>query len=601
MGLKRRPLQRKIITDEFAGGGGASEGIKRALGRSPDVAVNHDPQALCMHEANHPETLHLVKNVLEVPPSTITKGRKIWLAWFSPDCKDHSKAKGGKPVSKKIRGLAWRAVEYAKLPEGEKPEVIILENVEEFQDWGPLMRGKDGKWRRDPERLGEIFRKFVRALRRHGYNVEWRELRGCDFGAPTIRNRLFIVGRSDGKPIVWPTPTHFPSKASSRPWPSAASIIDWTIPVHSIFLTLEEARILGVRRPLADATLDRIRAGVIRYVINAAEPFIVPITHVGDLRTYGIHEPLRTVTAAHRGEFALISPALGVNTSGHGPADPRDPLHTVTTGGQNMLMGVSLATTGHGEREGQHPRAPDPGKPLGTVVATAQNHALVAAFMAQANGGYNRTPHRAVDGPLSTITAGGGQQQLVTAFLGQANAGKNKKPRPGHDALSPLSTIGAGGGRAGMQQQLVTSHLMKLKGTCKDGQPVDEPMPTVQAMGWHMAEVRAFLMKYYGRGAPGQTLNDPLHTAGSRDTFGLVTVRGEDYQIVDIGMRMLTPRELFRAQGFHDDYVINPIYQGKPLTKTAQIRMCGNSVCPPVAEALVRANCGEQAREQMAA
>lgn len=499
----------ELIIDNFAGGGGASRGIEWALGRSPDIAVNHDPEALAMHAANHPHTRHLCENVWDVDPVAVCAGRPVGLAWFSPDCTFHSKARGGKPFrdrnkARRRRGLAWVVIRWAA---AVRPRVIGLENVEEFAQWGPLL--DDGK--PCPERRGFTFRRWKARLENLGYRVETRELRACDYGAPTIRKRLFLIARCDGQPIVWPQPTH---GAGLMPYRTAADCIDWSIPCPSIFER---------KRPLAEATLKRIARGVRKYVIEAQEPFIVPLTHQGDSRVHGIREPMPTVTGAHRGEHALVVP--------------------------------TLIQTGYGERAGQAPRVPGLDKPLGTVVGSTK-HALVAAFLAQHNGGFYEGAGRQAELPLSTIT------------------------------------------HRGTQQQVVTSNLVKLRGT-NTGQPTDAPLATVSAGGQHHAEVRAFLMKYYGT-EQDPRLTDPMHTVPTKDRFGLVLVHGEPYAIVDIGMRMLTPRELFRAQGFDDGYVIDPEVNGKRLTKTAQVRMCGNSVCPPIASALIAAQFTETAQEAAA-
>ncbi len=476
---------RELVVDSFAGGGGASTGIEMALGRSPDYAINHDAEALALHAANHPETEHLHNNIWRVQPADVARNRPVGLLWMSPDCKHFSKAKGGRPVKRNIRDLAWIGILWARVA---RPRVIILENVEEWQDWGPLIDAGDGRWMPCPNRRGETFRRWVRELRRQGYTkIEWREIRACDYGAPTIRKRLFLVARCDGRPIVWPKPTHgAPGSAAViagrlKPWRTAADIIDWSIPCHSIFLTREQGRAVGVKRPLVEATLDRIAKGVKRYVLDVTEPFLVPVTHQGDLRTYPIGEPLRTITTANRGE-----------------------------------------------------------------------------------------------------------QALVTAFLAQHNLGV-----VGHDARKPLSTIT----QRGTQQMVVSAGLLNMRGSDRRGASVEAPLRTVTGGGMHAAEVRAFLVKYYGEGGQFQGLDEPAHTLTTKPRLGLVTVRGEPYEIVDIGMRMLTPRELFRAQGFPDSYRIEIDYDGAPLTKSAQIRMCGNSVSPMVAEALVAANyCPTEAR-----
>jgi len=338
------PLADELVVDNFAGFGGASTGIEAAIGRPVDIAINHAPDALALHAVNHPQTLHLCESVWDVDPRQVTQGRRVGLAWFSPDCKHFSKAKGGKPVEKRIRGLAWVAVRWAGAlkPTGQHPRVIVLENVEEFVTWGPLR--DDG--RPDPAQAGREFRAFVNALQRLGYAVQWRELRACDYGAPTSRKRLFLIARCDGQPITWPAPTHArnPKRGSGlRPWRTAAECIDWSIPCPSIF---ERSR------PLADATLRRVAAGIQRYVIDAAEPYIVRIGHTGhgdSGKTRGIHEPLSTITS--KAEHLLVAP--------------------------------TLVQTGYGEREGQAPRVPGLDKPLGTIMAGGAKHALVAAFLAK--------------------------------------------------------------------------------------------------------------------------------------------------------------------------------------------------------------------------
>lgn len=422
-------VNHELIVDNFAGGGGASTGIELALGRHVDIAVNHDPEAVAMHEANHPQTQHYCESVWDVNPREVTHGRPIGLAWFSPDCKHFSKAKGGQPRDKKIRGLAWVILRWASLP--NKPRVIMIENVEEFQDWGPLLQ--DGK--PCPKNKGRTFRVFVNALKRHGYTVDWRELRACDFGAPTIRKRLFLVARCDGRPIVWPKPTH---GQGLLPYRTAAECIDWSIPCQSIFER---------NKPLVENTLRRIARGIMRYVIEAEEPFIVD-------------------------------------------------------------GGKSPFTTEHA------------------------NSTACAHLIKHYGGGYNG-PGASLSDPLPTITT------------------------TDHNGL-------------------VTSHLVKVNGQ-------------------HTDEVRAFLVKYYGNEASGVSLADPLHTVTTKDRMGLVLVRGEQYVIADIGMRMLTPRELYAAQGFPASYIIDPIVDGDQLTKTAQVRMVGNSVSPMLAKALVTANVPELA------
>lgn len=469
-----------IIIDNFAGGGGASLGIERAVGRPIDYAVNHDPQAIAMHKANHPHTYHYCEDVWDVDPREVAAGRLVDLMWASPDCTHFSRAKGGKPVDKDIRGLAWVATRYAATV---KPKIIFLENVQEFKEWGPL--DKDGIPISDKK--GRTFQNWIKEFERLGYRVDYKNLVACDYGAPTSRKRLFLVGRRDGHPIVWPEPTH---GIEEVPYHTAAECIDWSIPCPSIFTR---------KKPLVENTMKRIAKGLQKFVINAADPFI--------LSYYGPKRP----------EVEFRGASLD------------DPLPTQTT--ENRFS-------------------------------------LVVPYVIKHYGGVTGVP---IESPFPTITARGTQNQLLTAFLtryfGQGIGRAVDSPAP--------STTAGGAGKTG----LITSHLIKMR----------EPMPTITAGGYHLGEVRAFLIKYYGTSI-GQTLNEPAHTLTSRDRLGLVTVAGEDYQIVDIGMRMLTPRELFLAQGFPRMYVIDPEYNGRPLTKTAQVKMVGNSVSPHPAEALVRAN-----------
>ena len=557
-----------MIIDSFAGGGGASTGIEMALGRSPDVAINHDPAALAMHEANHPDTLHLINSVYAVSPDEVCQGRKVGLAWFSPDCKHHSKAKGGKPVSKGIRDLAWVVVHWA---ERVAPDVIMLENVEEFQDWGPLTPED----KPDPERKGETFREWVKRLRRLGYKVEWKRLRACDYGAPTIRQRLFVIARRDGLPITWPEPTHgAPDSAEvitglRKPWRTAAEIIDWSLPCPSIFDSSEEIMAkYGLRavRPLKEATLRRIARGVVRYVLEAKQPFVVTYGQHGGANRSAL-DPVHTITASTKDQNAVIVPSL-ISVS-HGYSGGRreypvaEPIGTMSAGGtQHGVVIPTLIQTGYGERRGQSPRVPGLDKPIGTMVAGGAKHALVAAFLAQHNGGarMENAAGRPADAPLSTLTTRGTQQQIVAA------------------------------------------NLLSMHGNARRDASIEDPHPTRCAGGQHSALIATFLQKYYGQGL-GQTCTDPLHTLSTRDTFGLVTVEidGTTYAIADIGMRMLTPREQFRAQGFDDSYIIDRAPDGRPMTKTEQTRMCGNSVCPPLAAALVSANCAHLATQEVAA
>jgi DNA (cytosine-5)-methyltransferase 1 len=547
----------ELIVDNFAGGGGASIGIERAMGRAVDVAVNHSPEAVAMHRVNHPATLHLCQDVWAVDPIKATAGRPVGLAWFSPDCTHFSKARGGKPIrTTKSRDLAWVVIRWAATV---RPRVIMLENVEEFQTWGPLVDGRPC-----PRRKGKTFRSWTKQLRDLGYEVQWRELRACDYGAPTIRKRLFLIARCDGLPIVWPEVTHGVDNARDssgtdgsgsarstqgqggrdrqkqgpqdqwsgqdnhgdqrgrrserggrvrlKPYRTAAECIDWSIPCPSIF---------DRKRPLADNTLKRIAAGIKRYVIDAAEPFIVQLNHHGGDRVHSLNDPLNTVQASSREGKALVVP-------------------TIIGAGGSAYAGKPVALN----------------RPIGTIKCE-DRRALVSAFLAGVGGRAGQSRPRGVDEPTATITA-------------------------------KADTV------------LAAAHMIKLRGTCKDGQPLDQPAPTMTASGTHAGLVAALLVKFYGNDQHGQSVNEPIHTLPTKDRFGLVTVHihGEPYVITDIGMRMLQPHELYAAQGFPPGYIIDHGIDADgrrvELTKTAQVRLCGNSVSPPVAEALVRANMAEQ-------
>ena len=531
-------LSDELIIDNFAGGGGASVGIETALKRPVTFSINHDPEAVALHKANHPHTQHFCEDVWDINPGKLTAGRPVALAWFSPDCKHFSRAKGGKPVEKKIRGLAWVVLKWASLPRPSKPRVICLENVEEFKTWGPLVNDRPC-----PKRKGETFRSFINALKRQGYDVEYRALRACDYGVPTIRKRLFLVARCDGRPIIWPEPTHGKKGSGLKPYRTAAECIDWDIPCPSIFER---------KRPLVENTMRRIAKGIRKFVIEAQEPFIIPVGY-GERkgqspRCQSLSDPLNTVVASQK--HALVTPFLTehANSSAQRIFDIKEPLRTQCA-----------------QVKGGH-------------------FALVSAHIQRQFG---QSTGSSFNDPLGTVTSGGGgKSAMVTAFLAKHFGGVI-----GVEIDKPLPTVL---GR-GTQTQIVTSHIMKMRGHSsrdKHGHPVTEPLHTVSAGGLHHAEVRAFLLKYYGTNIASD-LNKPMHSVTSKDKFGLVTIHGEDYQIVDIGMRMLTPRELYRAQGFPEDYKIEIDFNGKPLTKTAQVRMCGNSVPPGLSEAIIRVNLPE--------
>ncbi|ABS40976.1 DNA cytosine methyltransferase [Clostridium botulinum] len=469
---------KELIIDNFAGGGGASTGIELATGRSVDIAINHDPAAILMHKTNHPATKHYCESVWEVDPVEAVGNNKVALAWFSPDCKHFSKAKGSKPVDKNIRGLAWVAVKWAKLV---KPRVIMLENVEEFKTWGPLKEDGKGNLYPDPNKKGQTFELFKKALEKQGYKVEFRELRACDYGAPTTRKRFFMIARCDGKPIVWPESTHGdPEQIEVRcgllkPWRTAGEIIDWSIPCPSIFTR---------KKPLAENTLRRIAKGFQKFVIDNANPFIVRIGQTGfakDGLQYELDSPLTTITT--KAEHLLIAPFL---TSYHSETQ------------QGEVRGLSLDNPIH-------------------TLDTSNRFGLVAAFITRQ---FKSSIGHKIDEPLATVTTVD-KSNLVTAFL----------------------------------------------------------------------------LKYYGTDI-GQKINEPLHTITTKDRFGLVTIKGEDYRIIDIGMRMLQPHELFKAQGFPEDYIIDHDYEGSVYPKTKQVARCGNAVPPPFAKALVEANLPELCKDR---
>lgn len=545
-------IKGQLIVDNFAGGGGASTGIELATGYSVDIAINHDPEAIKMHKVNHPNTKHYCENVWAVDPVKACKGHPVALAWFSPDCKHFSKAKGGKPKDKNIRGLAWVACRWAGLV---RPKVIMLENVEEFKTWGPLGR------RHHPikAKQGKTFEKFVKQLTDLGYEVQFRELTAADYGAPTMRKRFFMIARCDGKPIVWPKPTHAPADSEKvkagllEPYVGAYTQIDFSRPCPSIFDTTEEIKKkYGIRavRPLATKTMNRIAKGLKKFVIDNAEPFIVQVNHSGSRSDYcnSMNEPLRVITSKHGFGIvdAKIAPYMGTNTTNHPDGSCKDPLHTITTGNQQCLISPTLiqyhSETAQGEARGQ-----------------------------------------SIEDPLLTVD-GSNRYGLVTSFLhkyydgGYTGAGESMK--------NPLPTV-----TAWDHNSIVTANLIQMNNHC-DGRDIRQPLPTITAGDGHFGEVRAFLIKYYGQGT-GQDLKEPLDTVPIHDRFGLVTIHGVDYQIVDIGLRMLEPRELYGCQGFPDDYIIDHDYTGKAYPRSEQVRRCGNAVCPPIPAALVRANLPE--------
>ncbi|MCI0287333.1 DNA cytosine methyltransferase [Cronobacter sakazakii] len=621
---------KEIIVDNFAGGGGASTGIEMAIGRSVDIAINHDVNAVAMHTTNHPETLHYCESVFDVDPVAATAGRPVGLAWFSPDCRHFSKAKGSKPVEKEIRGLAWIVIRWAL---AVRPRVMMLENVEEFRTWGPLIASADGM-RPDPARTGETFEAFCGMLSGGipaghpalvecceflgiaadseqaqqlvnglGYAVDHREMRACDYGAPTIRKRFFMVMRCDGAPVMWPEATHGDPKSPEvqsgkrKPWRTAAECIDWSLECPSIF---------GRKKPLAENTLKRIARGVQRFVLDNASPFIVKCNHTTTRGKYdcfrgqALDAPLQTITKTHG--YAIAVPHLTKFRTG--------------ATGQKVTGPVPTVTAGTSRRPGGN------GHALGLV------EAALAPVIARQFG--NSIGHRA-DEPSATVTAGGGgKSQLVTSTLIQMGYGEREGQAPRVLQLEkPLGTITAGGNKFGLvaanlvkhfggnytgagaamdapahtvtttdHHGLVTSHLVMLRGTCRDGRVVDAPAPGLTAGGMHVGEVETHLaVSQYDEQRAQQVLAFLRQYCGE-DCDGLVTVDGVVYRIVDIGMRMLQPHELYRAQGFPEWYIIDRDYTGQRYAKDKQVARCGNAVPPPFAEALVRANLPEMCIEQ---
>ena len=556
----------------FAGCGGSSEAYKIALGKHPDVALNHNEIAIGVHMANCPDTEHFVADVFDVDPTVIRPGVKWRSFWASPDCRHFSKAKGSAPVSPRIRGLAWVVIKVAKLLGSNRPDVIFLENVEEFRDWGPL-KPPDEQGRRlpDPARKGATFRLWVRRLEQCGYTVEWRVESAADSGVPTIRRRLFLIARCDGMPIVWEGPTHAPRKIAAakglKPYERAADCIDFTRPCPSIFATQEELKAAGIKakRPLEEATLRRIAKGVERYVIGAAEPFVGQIANWSRDSLHSAGEPLRTVTAYPKGgSFAVVAPHITKFRAGAVGHDMRDPLATVTANsfekrpGGAVPLGVAAAMlTKFSENSIGH--LPD--EPLHTVMAGAPRHGLVSAFLEQANTGLIG---RAAVEPVSTIVSKSCTQRVIAAALSHAytsnTAGGMGDPR------EPAKTITAGGNH---------HYLLEL--------PMRRPFSP------HGDELRAFLVKYYGA-AEAADIADPLHSVTSRARFGLVMVAGEVFQISDIGMRMLWPDELKAAQGFPKHYVTGWSAIHGPITKTSETMLIGNSVSPKHGAKHIRAN-----------
>lgn len=619
-------LSQEIIVDSFAGGGGASTGIELAVGRPVDIAINHDPDAILMHKTNHPYTEHYQASVWDVDPREVCRGRPVGLLWASPDCKHFSKAKGGKPVDKRIRGLAWIVLRWAGTV---RPRVIILENVEEFQTWGPVRRGKPVK-----EKAGQTFQRFIGQLESLGYDMEWRELVAADYGAPTTRKRFFLIARCDGQPIVWPEPTHAPAdspevkRGKKLPWRSAAEIIDWSLPCPSIFDTRETIREkygLSAQRPLRPNTMRRVIRGVEKFVIKNTEPFLVIVNHAGNFRGQDAYTPLRTVTAKHGYGVAspVIAPLTVTNTTNSVGAGAGDPVHTVTTAGNQVLIAPTLAAigqTGGGERGRKIT------EPTHTQVSKAEECVVAPALIQYHTEQSERVRGQGVADPLMTIDASNRYGLAAASLIKYYGSDQH-----GQSAGDPLHTITAKdregvlaahiteyhgasiGAKMGEpvattlgndHQGLVATHMVKMKGTNLGG-PMSEPVQTITAGGGHFGVVATVVTK----AEPGEELGhwpeirDLLNTycgynLGPEDVI-LFEIDGAAYFLADIGLRMLTPRELYMANGFPVDYKIERDYTGTVYPKTKQVARCGNAVPPPFATALVRANLPEWCEKEI--
>ncbi|OZY28517.1 DNA cytosine methyltransferase [Pseudomonas lundensis] len=614
----------EIVVDFFCGGGGAGTGLEMGLGRAVTVAKNHSAAAISMHTVNHPHAKHFTTDVFEGDPDTECGGRAVGWFHMSPDCTHHSQAAGGQPRKREIRNLSWIGLKWA----GKKlPRVISLENVKQILQWGPLVAKRCKSTGRviklgggiagpgevvpvgeqflvpDPKRRGQTWVVFVAELQRLGYAVEWRVIKACDFGAPTSRERLFMIARCDGQPIVWPEPTHAknPAKGQQK-WRTAAECIDWSIPSKSIF---------GRKKDLAPATLRRVAKGMRKFVLDSAKPFIVPIANWSGESVQSAAEPLRTVTSYPKGgAFSVVSPVLvgagGPVYSGK-PVAVDQPVGTLMTQNHRAIAAAALVQLGNGDKPGSAPRSADLGQPLGTIMASGGKYAVATAFMAQMNGGFNTTAAKSIEDPMTTVTNTGSQQQLVTANLVHLRGNCDAR-----DLKDPLHTISAGGTHHG----LMTAFLERQFGASV-GQALDEPAHTITAGGGGKSSlvelqlspeveagalrVAAFLISYYGTENVSGA-NEPAPTITTRDRLALVTVtiKGTPYVIVDICLRMLQPAELYKAQGFPADYIISHGADGKPFTKAQQVHMCGNSVSPPPMAALAWANDPWRAIERQA-
>ena len=584
------------FVDSFAGGGGASTGIEMATGHPVDVAINHNEAAIMMHQRNHPFTEHYIEDIWQVDPKTAVRGRHVRLAWFSPDCKHFSRAKGAALVDKKIRGLAWVVLKWAA---EVRPDVIMLENVQEFTTWGPVRKGKPVK-----SKAGQTYQKWLKQLQDIGYEVETRKICAADVGAPTIRTRFHLIARCDGKKIVWPGRTHAPrdsqevKRGELKPWRSAAEVIDFSLPCQSIFASkaeIKEQYGVNAMRPLKENTLRRIARGLDKFVIKSAEPFIVPVGYgenKGQLpRVHDIKEPLSTVVSSTKQYICdpIVTPYVMCNNAGNVPHGMDEPVPTITTGGRNFLTAPTLIQY-HTEQGAKEVRGQGLEEPIQTVDA-ANRYGLSAAYLSEYYG--NGRDGIDIEKPAQTITAKD-REALSTAFLSKFFTGVD-----GADINDPAPTV-----TAVDHNSMVLSHLAHFKGKDKGQHPLD-PLMTVTARDGQFADIRATVVKWDGHTDLGywnevrKMLNQYCGYSLADDEILLLNIRGAWYFISDIGLRMLTPRELYDAMGFPHDYIIDKDINGNAITRADQVARCGNAVCPAVAEALVRANLPEYCKKKI--
>ena len=585
------------FVDSFAGGGGASTGIEMATGHPVDIAINHNEAAIMMHQRNHPFTEHYIEDVWQVDPKSAVRGRHVRLAWFSPDCKHFSRAKGAALVDKKIRGLAWVVLKWAA---AVRPDVIMLENVPEFTTWGQVRKGKPVK-----SKAGQTYQKWLSQLEALGYKIETRKLCAADYGAPTIRTRFYLIARCDGKPIVFPERTHAPmdsieaKRGKLKPWRSASEVIDFSLPCPSIFATKAEIKDqygINAMRPLKENTLRRIARGLDKFVIKSAEPFIVPVGYGENKgqkpRVHDMKDPLSTVVSSTKQYVCdpLMTPYAICNNAGNVPHGMDEPVPTVTTGGRNILCAPSLIQY-HTEQSANEHLGQILEDPIQTVDA-ANRYGLSSVFLSEYYG--NARDGIGLRDPIQTITAKD-RESINAAWLTQYFSGE------GHyrSTEEPLATITT------MEREGVTlAHLAHFKGKDK-GQSCNDPLMTVTARDGQFADVRTTIVKWNGQtdlgywGEVRKMLNQYCGYNLADDEILLLNIRGIWYFISDIGLRMLTPRELYDAMGFPHDYIIDKDVNGNPITRADQVARCGNAVCPAVAEALVRANLPEYCKKKI--